>query len=128
MTLTHFWGVGEEKPGTLYEGESPSKTATKFSQGIVGFVLTTYQPCKRTNNFSRSVDYYGYPLINARNASKNRIRLLDHNEISMTLDISSPVLPTFRESAMTHLHTLLAPQDLSLLSWLMSSKGKDTIK
>jgi hypothetical protein len=54
--------------------------------------------------------------------------LLDQNEISMTLDISSPVLPTFRESAMTHLHTLLATQDLSLLSWLMSSKRKDTIK
>jgi hypothetical protein len=53
--------------------------------------------------------------------------LLDQNEISMTLDISSPVLPTFRKSAMAHLHTLLAPQDLSLLSWLMSSKRKDRI-
>ena len=74
LTLPRFWRVGEEKSGTLYEGESPSKTATKFSQGIVGFVLTTYQPCKRTNNFSRSVDYHGYPLITARNASKNRRR------------------------------------------------------
>ena len=34
LTLTHFWGVGEEKPATLYEGESPSKTATTFYQGI----------------------------------------------------------------------------------------------
>ncbi len=46
----------------------------------------------------------------------------------MTLDISSLLLPTFRENAMTHLHTLLAPQDLSLLSWLLSSKRKDPIK
>jgi hypothetical protein len=46
----------------------------------------------------------------------------------MTLDTSSLLLPTFRENAMTPLHTLLAPQDLSLLSWLMSSKRKDTIK
>ena len=36
MTLTHFWGVGEEKPATLYEGKSPGKTATKFYQGIMG--------------------------------------------------------------------------------------------
>jgi len=54
--------------------------------------------------------------------------LLDQNEISMALDISSPVLPTFRESAMTHLNTLLATQDLSLRSWLLSSKRKDIIK
>jgi hypothetical protein len=54
--------------------------------------------------------------------------LLAQNEISMTLNISSPVLPPpFRERAMTHLHTLLAPQDLLLLSWLMSSKRKDCI-
>jgi succinate dehydrogenase flavin-adding protein (antitoxin of CptAB toxin-antitoxin module) len=46
----------------------------------------------------------------------------------MTLDISSSVLPTLQESAMTHLNTLLATQDPSLLSWLMSSKRKDTIK
>ncbi len=49
--------------------------------------------------------------------------LLDQNQIFMTLDISSLLLPTFRESAMTHLHTLLTPQDLSL----MSSKRKDSI-
>jgi hypothetical protein len=36
--------------------------------------------------------------------------------------------PQADESAMTHLNTLLAPQDLSLLSWLMSSKRKDRIK
>ena len=30
----------------------------------------------------------------------------------MTLDISSPVLLTLRESAITHLNTLLATQDL----------------
>jgi hypothetical protein len=54
--------------------------------------------------------------------------LLDQNEICMTLDISSPVLPTFQENAMTHLTILLAPQDLWLLSSLMSSKRKDTIK
>ncbi|HEY4035247.1 MAG TPA: hypothetical protein VGL94_14905 [Ktedonobacteraceae bacterium] len=32
------------------------------------------------------------------------------------------------KGAMIHLNTLLAPQDLSLLSWLMSSKRKHTIK
>jgi hypothetical protein len=74
LELPRIWRVGEEKPGTLHEGELPGKTATTFSQGIMGFVLTTYQPCKRTNNFSRSVDYYGYHLIIARNASKNRRR------------------------------------------------------
>jgi hypothetical protein len=42
----------------------------------------------------------------------------------MTLSISPPVLPTFQECAMIHLSTLLAPQDLSLLSWLMSRKRK----
>src|SRR5258708_37182519 len=51
--------------------------------------------------------------------------LLGHSQISMTLDISSPVLPTLQARAMTHLNTFLAPQDLSLLSWLMSSKRKD---
>jgi site-specific recombinase XerD len=51
--------------------------------------------------------------------------LLGHSQISMTLDISSHVLPTLQETAMTHLHTLLAPQDLSLLSWLLSRTRKD---
>jgi hypothetical protein len=32
--LDPLLGVGEEKPATLYEGESPSKTATTFYQGI----------------------------------------------------------------------------------------------
>jgi hypothetical protein len=35
--------------------------------------------------------------------------------------------PQADESAMTHLNTFLAPQDLSLLSWLMSTKRKDRI-
>jgi len=39
-----------------------------------------------------------------------------------------PILPTLQESAMTHLNILLATQDLSLLSQLMSTKRKDTLK
>jgi integrase len=42
--------------------------------------------------------------------------LLGHSQISMTLDIYSHVLPTLQETAMTHLNTLLATQDLPLLS------------
>jgi hypothetical protein len=32
------------------------------------------------------------------------------------------------EGVMAYLNTFLAPQDLSVLSWLMSSKRKDSIK
>jgi hypothetical protein len=52
--------------------------------------------------------------------------LLDQNEISMTLDISSPVLPPLRESAMTHLHTLLAPQDLRCCHGWCQARAKTT--
>src|SRR5437660_1678185 len=51
VNLPRCRGVREEKPGTLSEEESPGKTTTTFSQAIKGFVLTTYQPYKRTNNF-----------------------------------------------------------------------------
>ena len=32
-----------------------NKTAIKLYQEIIGFVLTTYQPCKRINNFACSI-------------------------------------------------------------------------